>query len=44
MPKFYNKYYEPFVGGGAVIFEFLPQNAVINDINRALCVCRAKII
>lgn len=36
MPKFYNKYYEPFVGGGAVIFEFLPQNAVINDINRAL--------
>ena len=33
MPKFYNKYYEPFVGGGAVIFEFLPQNAVINDIN-----------
>ena len=20
MPKFYNKYYEPFVGGGAVIF------------------------
>ncbi len=36
MPKFYNKYYEPFVGGGAVVFEFLPQNAVINDINRAL--------
>ncbi len=36
MPKFYNKYYEPFVGGGAVIFESLPQNAVINDINRAL--------
>jgi len=36
MPKFYNKYYEQFVGGGAVVFEFLPQNAVINDINRAL--------
>jgi len=36
MPEQFNNYYEPFVGGGAVIFELLPQNAVINDINRAL--------
>lgn len=36
MPEQFNKYYEPFVGGGAVIFELLPENAVINDINRAL--------
>lgn len=36
MPAQFNNYYEPFVGGGAVIFEFLPENAVINDINRAL--------
>ena len=36
MPEKYNKYYEPFVGGGAVIFELLPKDAVINDINRAL--------
>ncbi|MCI5873546.1 MAG: DNA adenine methylase [Clostridiales bacterium] len=36
MPKQYNNYYEPFVGGGAVIFELLPENALINDINRAL--------
>ena len=36
MPEEYNNYYEPFVGGGAVIFELLPENAVINDINRAL--------
>ena len=36
MPKQFNNYYEPFVGGGAVIFELLPENAVINDINRAL--------
>lgn len=36
MPEKYNNYYEPFVGGGAVIFELLPANAVINDINKAL--------
>ena len=36
MPKTYNYYYEPFIGGGAVIFELLPEHAVINDINLAL--------
>lgn len=36
MPQIYNHYYEPFVGGGAVIFELLPENALINDINKAL--------
>lgn len=36
MPEKYNRYYEPFVGGGAVIFELLPENALINDINKAL--------
>lgn len=36
MPEKYNKYYEPFVGGGAVTFELLPTHAVINDINKAL--------
>lgn len=36
MPQKYHKYYEPFVGGGAVIFELLPQNALINDINKSL--------
>lgn len=36
MPKAYNNYFEPFIGGGAVLFEFLPETAVINDINKAL--------
>ena len=36
MPEKYNDYYEPFVGGGAVIFDLLPANAMINDINKAL--------
>ena len=36
MPEKYNHYYEPFVGGGAVVFELLPANALINDINKAL--------
>jgi len=36
MPEKYNNYYEPFVGSGAVIFELLLANALINDINKAL--------
>ncbi len=36
MPKKYANYYEPFVGGGAVIFDLQPANALINDINKAL--------
>jgi len=36
MPEKYNDYYEPFVGGGAVIFDLLPAYALINDINKAL--------
>ena len=34
MPKNgYNKYYEPFVGGGALLLRLAPKNAVINDLN-----------
>lgn len=36
MPEKYNNYYEPFVGGGAVVFELMPAAALINDINKAL--------
>ena len=36
MPPHYINYYEPFVGGGAVLFELLPKIAFINDMNEAL--------
>ena len=37
MPKTYDNYYEPFIGGGAVLFHLMPQKEVIiNDINKAL--------
>lgn len=40
-PKEYNCYFEPFVGGGAVLFALSPKNAVINDINKEL-ICAYK--
>lgn len=33
IPKGNYKYYEPFVGGGAVFFDLQPKKAVINDYN-----------
>ena len=36
LPKNFNNYYEPFVGGGALLFELAPENAVINDVNQEL--------
>ena len=31
-----NTYYEPFVGGGAVFFELIPQKSVLSDLNSEL--------
>ena len=43
IPCSYNQYYEPFVGGGAVLFGLLPATAVINDVNKALINAYRKI-
>jgi len=38
-PKNYNKYIEPFVGGGAIFFHLLPENSIISDNNPDLINC-----
>ena len=44
VPDTFDTYYEPFVGGGALLFELSPKKAVINDSNWELmnvyrCLC-----
>lgn len=36
IPEYYNNYFEPFVGGGALFFSVQPVHAVINDTNPSL--------
>ena len=47
VPRSWNRYYEPFVGGGAMYFHFKPERAVLNDVNaelaNAYCVVRDEV-
>lgn len=36
LPAKFNTYFEPFVGGGALLFDLAPHQAVINDANSEL--------
>ncbi len=36
MPNAFGRYYEPFIGGGALLLSLLPERAVINDTNEQL--------
>lgn len=36
LPKEFNRYFEPFVGGGALLFYIAPKKAFINDVNKEL--------
>ena len=36
MPATYGRYYEPFIGGGALLLDLQPERAVINDTNEQL--------
>lgn len=36
MPAEYNSYFEPFIGGGALLFNLEPKKIVINDMNSEL--------
>ncbi len=36
MPKEYNHYFEPFIGGGALLFSVAPKDFTLNDFNSEL--------
>lgn len=36
VPKSYNRYFEPFLGGGSTLFSIQPEKAFVSDTNMQL--------
>ena len=43
VPGSYGTYFEPFLGGGALLLELKPERAVVNDLNTQLINCYLQI-
>lgn len=43
VPPWYNRYLEPFVGGGAFFFDLAPAEAILSDTNAELIHCYAVV-